>query len=216
MTMTENATHQPNYPYQINRDKTMTQPTPALRCHDAEACALGQRPCPSPEACCCAPTGASACISGSEKEKAARHYEALAIEASRAPPGNIEPDGFLESHPFGLIFHRGKPSQMQLLCGACPPIYTAAKVQALQSELDEIGAVAACFGADWPDVEGEPEVLRRVKWAARQLKAAQERPPLTDERIREIDDETHFHESPDWPVRFARAIEAETRRKAAL
>ena len=33
--------------------------------------------------------------------------------------------------------------------------------------------------------------------------------PLTDERIREIDDETHFHEAPDWPVRFARAIEAE-------
>lgn len=36
--------------------------------------------------------------------------------------------------------------------------------------------------------------------------------PLTDERISEIDDETHFHESPDWPVRFARAIEAELRK----
>ena len=32
---------------------------------------------------------------------------------------------------------------------------------------------------------------------------------ITDERIREIDDETHFHESPDWSVRFARAIERE-------
>lgn len=45
--------------------------------------------------------------------------------------------------------------------------------------------------------------------------AAQEHKPLTDERIREIDDETHFHEAPDWPVRFARAIEAEIRKKAA-
>lgn len=81
--------------------------------------------------------------------------------------------------------------------------------------LTQIAAVAACFGADWPDVEGEPEVLRRVKWAARQLNAAQEYPLLTDERISEIDDETHFHESPDWPRRFARAIEAEARKKPA-
>lgn len=81
--------------------------------------------------------------------------------------------------------------------------------------LAKIAEVAACFGADWPDVEGEPEVLRRVKWAARQLKAAQEHPLLTDERISEIDDETHFHESPDWLRRFARAIEAEARKKPA-
>lgn len=38
------------------------------------------------------------------------------------------------------------------------------------STLAKIAEVAACFGADWPDVDGEPEVLRRVKWAARQLK----------------------------------------------
>lgn len=50
---------------------------------------------------------------------------------------------------------------------------------------------------------------------AKQAKAAQERKPLTDERIREIDDETHFHEAPDWPVRFARAIEAELRKAPA-
>lgn len=81
--------------------------------------------------------------------------------------------------------------------------------------LAKIAEVAACFGDDWPDVEGEPEVLRRVKWAARQLKAAQERAPLTDERIQEIDDETHFHESPGWPMRFARAIEADVRKKPA-
>lgn len=55
--------------------------------------------------------------------------------------------------------------------------------------LAQIAEVAACFGADWPDVDGEPEVLRRVKWAARQLKTCQERKPLTDEQIVEIDEQ---------------------------
>lgn len=31
--------------------------------------------------------------------------------------------------------------------------------------------------------------------------------PLTEEQIRRIDDSTHFHESFDWNIRFARAIE---------
>lgn len=31
--------------------------------------------------------------------------------------------------------------------------------------------------------------------------------PLTDEEIRQIDSDTHFHESRDWSVRFAKAIE---------
>lgn len=42
--------------------------------------------------------------------------------------------------------------------------------------LSKIGEVAACFGRDWPDVPGEPEILRRVKWAARQLQAARRNP----------------------------------------
>ncbi len=31
--------------------------------------------------------------------------------------------------------------------------------------------------------------------------------PLTDQQIDMIDSSTHFHESPDWARRFARAIE---------
>lgn len=31
--------------------------------------------------------------------------------------------------------------------------------------------------------------------------------PLTDEQIKRIDDQTHFHESFDWNIRFAKAIE---------
>ena len=41
------------------------------------------------------------------------------------------------------------------------------------------------------------------------------REPLTDERIRQLDDETHFHESHDWSVRFARRVEAEVNRRHA-
>ena len=42
-------------------------------------------------------------------------------------------------------------------------------------------------------------------WGFRQFAP---RLPRTEEQIKSIDDRTHFHESPDWPLRFARAIEA--------
>lgn len=56
----------------------------------------------------------------------------LKLTASVAAPVQLpEPDGFLESHPLGSIYHRGKPSQMQTFCGACPPMYEAGTVRAL-------------------------------------------------------------------------------------
>lgn len=36
---------------------------------------------------------------------------------------------------------------------------------------------------------------------------------LTDAEIQAIDDATHFHESPDWEARFARAIEQALKEK---
>lgn len=36
--------------------------------------------------------------------------------------------------------------------------------------------------------------------------AQQERKPLADEQIQQIDDETPFHESPGWSLRFARNV----------
>lgn len=56
-----------------------------------------------------------------------------------------------------------------------------ARVVELESQLEAIGA-------------GGVESLRGDK-------------PLTDNQIQAIDDSTHFHESPDWNLRFARAIE---------
>ena len=53
-------------------------------------------------------------------------------------------------------------------------------------------------GASWSiDGEGNEELLSTPP----------QRQPLTEEEIRSIDKSTHFHESPDWEVRFARAIE---------
>jgi hypothetical protein len=57
------------------------------------------------------------------------------------------------------------------------------------------------------DVEWLP-----ASWAIRNGDKLYTRPqpaqqPLTEEQIQMIDANTHFHESPDWPVRFARAIE---------
>lgn len=49
------------------------------------------------------------------------------------------------------------------------------------------------------------ECLLRAHEALKTQTALRE--PLTDERIRLIDSGTHFHESSDWSLRFARAIE---------
>jgi hypothetical protein len=57
------------------------------------------------------------------------------------------------------------------------------------------------------DVEWLP-----ASWAIRNGDKLYTRPqpaqqPLTEEQIQMIDANTHFHESPDWLARFARAIE---------
>ena len=64
-------------------------------------------------------------------ELATFHATQLATLPAAAPVVLPEPDGFLESHPFGSIYHRGKPSQIQMICGACPPMYEAGTVRAL-------------------------------------------------------------------------------------
>lgn len=76
-----------------------------------------------------------------------------------------------------------------------------------------IGEYCACLARGPVAVRDDEDEVQPGRNAAidawnRRAPATQELKPLTDERIREIDDETHFHESPDWPVRFARGIEA--------
>lgn len=49
---------------------------------------------------------------------------------------------------------------------AAPP-----KAPAALDELRKIAEIAACWGCDHPDAPDDTELLRRVKWAARQLRA---------------------------------------------
>ena len=61
--------------------------------------------------------------------------------------------------------------------------------------------------AAWWMREAAPEQPARKNRKAAPAQA-QGTTPLTDERIRQLDDETKFHESHNWSVRFARAVEA--------
>lgn len=60
----------------------------------------------------------------------------------------------------------------------------------------------------------EQGMMLNPKWVRAQENATQlagqvhETTPLTDERIRQLDSATKFHESHNWSVRFARAVEA--------
>lgn len=79
-------------------------------------------------------------------EQAALHYVIDMLEAAAAPVVLPEPDGFLESHPFGSIYHRGKPNQIQMICGACPPMYEAGTVRALLATGGQAQAVQPITG----------------------------------------------------------------------
>lgn len=59
------------------------------------------------------------------------------------------------------------------------------------------------------DVRSNSPLLARMERAEQRvqdLEAQQERKPLADEQIQQIDDETPFHESPGWSLRFARNV----------
>lgn len=45
-----NGTHKPS-----GALMDIQEPAPPFRCHDADACALGQKPCPTPSECGCQP-----------------------------------------------------------------------------------------------------------------------------------------------------------------
>lgn len=52
----------------------------------------------------------------------------------------------------------------------------APQAPAALDELRQIADIAACWGCDHPDAPGDTELLRRIKWAARQLRAVSQAP----------------------------------------
>lgn len=66
--------------------------------------------------------------------------------------------------------YRAIESALRTLLEAAP------QAPAARDELSQIAAIVACWGCDHPDDPGDTEVVRRVKWAARQLRAAAQAP----------------------------------------
>lgn len=80
------------------------------------------------------------------------------------------------------------------------------KIQEIMGLVDDYGsAVEATCSSDGGCAESHAETraYKAIQSKLRELV----REPLSDDVIKMIDDSTHFHESTDWPIRFARAIE---------
>ncbi|MGG4054048.1 hypothetical protein ABEW79_20655 [Delftia tsuruhatensis] len=84
-------------------------------------------------------------------------------DAYLADPGRLET--LARSHPAGLV---------RALARAA--LAAAPQAPAALEELRKIAAIAACWGCDHPDAPGDTETVRRIKWAARQLRAAAQAP----------------------------------------
>ena len=91
---------------------------------------------------------------------------------------------------------------------------TESVVQEIMGLVDTL--VASVNGAhlakreDWRDAcfQSADNLIVAIQSKLRELvELCSVREPLSDEVITMIDDSTHFHESTDWPIRFARNIE---------
>ncbi|MEJ8296829.1 hypothetical protein WKI45_28800 [Delftia tsuruhatensis] len=77
-------------------------------------------------------------------------------------------DGYFRLDQFGWATWPTQEGFSRALMMAATP-----QAPAGLDELGKIAAIAACWGCDHPDDAGDTELLRRVKWASRQLRAAQ-------------------------------------------
>ena len=68
------------------------------------------------------------------------------------------------------ITHAAKDCPQESALAAAP------QAPAGLDELRQIADIAACWGCDHPDAPGDTELLRRVKWASRQLRAVAQAP----------------------------------------
>jgi hypothetical protein len=106
---------------------------------------------------------------------------APALEAPAAPATPVLHDIDAGIEVMAWLRENRAPHSIYCRMSAClfgDPDKRAALAAAPQApagldELRKISEIAACWGCDHPDEPGDTELLRRVKWAARQLRAAQ-------------------------------------------
>ena len=114
---------------------------------------------------------------------------APALEAPAAPPVPVDefrgdtPSlvrnivALLELDADGALVPHGVGGHARgLLSAAAARLAAAPQAPAGLDELRKISEIAACWGCEHPDEPGDTEVVRRVKWAARQLRAVSQAP----------------------------------------
>ena len=114
---------------------------------------------------------------------------APALEAPAAPPVPVDefrgdtPSlvrnivALLELDADGALVPHGVGGHARgLLSAAAARLAAAPQAPAALDELRQIADIAACWGCDHPDAPGDTELLRRIKWAARQLRAVSQAP----------------------------------------
>lgn len=140
------------------------------------------------------PTGYVCDAVAAVKEALARWGAAPALEAPAAPAGDLF-DCEVRPHPLRYplaAYHHApgngplhatwqdKPHRIVYDLVAAVRHYAALaaapQAPAGLDELRKIAEIAACWGCDHPDEPGDTEVVRRVKWASRQLRAVSQAP----------------------------------------
>lgn len=104
-------------------------------------------------------------------------FSVAALAAAPQAPNCTRCSGSGED-PEGYLTHGRGPDDHTVdgPCRECDGTGAAPQAPAGLDELRKISEIAACWGCDHPDEPGDTELLRRVKWAARQLRAASQAP----------------------------------------
>ncbi|MFG0787960.1 hypothetical protein [Delftia tsuruhatensis] len=120
-----------------------------------------------------------------------RAHVAPALEAPAAPTPVGEAGTMPGTSGFTMAcFHADKvPLGTKLYT---QPMAAAPQAPAALEELRKIAAIAACWGCDHPDAPGDTETVRRIKWAARQLRAAAQAPAAPAVDAETIEDAERF------------------------
>ncbi|WP_310636848.1 hypothetical protein, partial [Delftia acidovorans] len=105
-----------------------------------------------------------------------------ALEAPAAPGNDLALIVAALEHSQPQMAHYAEPRERHAQAlAAARRLAAAPQAPAGLDELRKIAAIAACWGCDHPDAPGETELVRRIKWAARQLRAVAQAPAAPDD-----------------------------------
>jgi hypothetical protein len=112
--------------------------------------------------------------------------------------GEKYPVAEVDADTYGTDGESWKLAQFYAAANPAAVLALLDRVQELEAALKKANGQAEHFEREW--------YLRGDKLEDLQAQLTAQREPLTDEQIQQIDDETPFHESPGWNLRFARNV----------